>query len=61
MGPMGTMVTVQADSQAEAEAQLAKLCADGTLQPLAAGRAMPVPGRDRWMARAQPLQRQDAE
>lgn len=50
---MGTVVTVQADSQAEAEARLAELCAAAGLRPLAAGRAMAMPGRNRWMARAE--------
>lgn len=50
---MATVVTVQADTQHEAEAELARLCAADGLQPLAAGRAMPLPGRNRWMARAE--------
>ena len=50
---MATVVTVQADSQAEAEAELARLCAADRLLPLAKGRAMPLPGRNRWMARAE--------
>lgn len=48
------MWTVQADSQAEAEAEIADLCELKNLRPLAGGRASAFPGRPRWMARAEP-------
>jgi hypothetical protein len=58
---MATVVTVQADTQAEAEAALASLCTLAGLLPLAAGRAMPLPGRNRWMCRAEEPKRRDRQ
>lgn len=50
---MATTFTVQADSAEEAEAALARLCTLLGAEPL--GRVYELPGRPRWMARAQPV------
>jgi hypothetical protein len=51
-GPMApVMVSVQADSEAEALAWLDRL---RTLGLVPVGRLMPITGRDRWMVRAEP-------
>jgi hypothetical protein len=55
---MGVVVSIQADSEAEALAWLDRLRALG-LVPV--GRLMPVIGRNRWMVRAEPQRGQQGD
>lgn len=55
---MAVMFTVHADSEGEARAELARLCAALGMVP--AGRVMQLPGRPRWMARARKTPRAES-